>query len=394
MRRTTDAGAILILVACSIVVLFGIAALSIDGSHAYDIRSRLGMAADRAAKAGAIEIWRGNSTGWGNFAYQAVDDAKARGAIPTNTTAIVRLCSDVGATCTAPYQTDEYVEVILSSLYPTFFGTFVSQLTLTPTARAVAGTGNSPDCLITLAPTDPSLEIGQSTISVPGCSVSSAGSIEGTNPGSEIDGNSVSVAGGCSGTCSKFDNLAINQPPPTDPLAGKVPVPASCTPVHLTQTGGTISPGCYGNLDLNANVTMLPGVYTVSGIFHLDNNTQVTTGMNQAFMYFGPGASFDFEQNTSLTITAPIGGPYNGIAVFIDPGNTNQWVMNNSSMINVTGAFYAPSTEVYFNNHMSATSTCTLFVVGELHVNNGDGLFSNQCGAYGGSPITSVALAE
>src|SRR5262245_27814106 len=91
-------GSILILVAFAAVALLGMSALALDVGHAYDIRSRLSMSADAAAKAGAYEIYRANPVvnAYQTFANKVVTEDKAAGRIPSGTTvAAVRLCSDV-----------------------------------------------------------------------------------------------------------------------------------------------------------------------------------------------------------------------------------------------------------------------------------------------------------
>src|SRR5262245_8345949 len=112
--RPNDEGAILLLVALSMVMLIGMAGLAIDASLAYDIRNKLGGAADNAAKSAAYEIWRDNSANYAAFATAAINDAISRSEIPANTQSTIRLCSDAGATCAAAYQTNKYVEVLLS----------------------------------------------------------------------------------------------------------------------------------------------------------------------------------------------------------------------------------------------------------------------------------------
>src|SRR5262245_36805241 len=57
-RPSAERGQILILTALSMTVLLGISALALDASFMYEKRNRLYAAADAAAKAGAIEVWR------------------------------------------------------------------------------------------------------------------------------------------------------------------------------------------------------------------------------------------------------------------------------------------------------------------------------------------------
>jgi hypothetical protein len=70
------------------------------------------------------------------------------------------------------------VEAIVSEETDTFFAKIIGWTQLTPAARAVAGTGNPANCLITVI----NLSIGNSEIDTNGCSVAVGGDLAGTNP--------------------------------------------------------------------------------------------------------------------------------------------------------------------------------------------------------------------
>ena len=103
-------------------VLLGVAALSIDASFAYDLRNRLAAAADSAAKSAALEVNRGNSANFTVFAQAEVNKHAAAGLIPSGVSVDAHLCTAVGATCVAPYNTAKFVEVFLASTQSSFFG--------------------------------------------------------------------------------------------------------------------------------------------------------------------------------------------------------------------------------------------------------------------------------
>src|SRR5713101_993918 len=152
-----DRGQILILTALSMVALLVNAALSIDASFMYDKRNKLHAAADAAAKSGAIEVHRSaNPTTVSLTWLQAFADQQvtAHGFTPSRaggTTSVVVNHPPLTGSYTGNVN---YVEVIASERTSTFFGAVLGWTSVTPGARAVAGTSSNPNCLITLA--DPS----------------------------------------------------------------------------------------------------------------------------------------------------------------------------------------------------------------------------------------------
>jgi hypothetical protein len=58
-----------------------------------------------------------------------------------------------GATCDASHNSDYYIEVVLTRTVPTFFMRLFGRSSLPVSARAVAGLGRSPYCLVSLATT-------------------------------------------------------------------------------------------------------------------------------------------------------------------------------------------------------------------------------------------------
>ena len=93
-----------------------------------------------------------------------------------------------------------YVEVIVSEPTATFFTRILGSLwaSLTPAARAVAGTSNNMACLITLrglGSTPYSLEIGNTQMTLNGCGAAVGGDLNGFNPNSTINGTPVPSVG-------------------------------------------------------------------------------------------------------------------------------------------------------------------------------------------------------
>jgi Putative Flp pilus-assembly TadE/G-like len=405
---SSESGQILILTALSLVVTLGIAALSIDASFMYDKRNRLHAAADAAAKTAAIEVKRGNSsqTNLEAFANQQVT---AHGFNPGTTTVVVINHPPLSG----PYTGNSgFVEAIVSEATSTFFGGVLGFTSMTPRARAVAGTGPSPDCLIALgggplAPT--ALSIGNTVLSMPGCSVNAGGNLATTNPNADIDADGTGLSGTCTGTgCSNISNLSTGIAPPTDPLS-TLPEPSNpggC--VALNNPTGVINPGCYTTLTAsNTTLTFAGGgIYYFTGPVLLGNNVTVNTNAGLMWFFAGsaatapcaagaPAGCINVANSATFNLSAMTSGPYNGILMFQARANhLNAEFDGNNPIYNLSGAMYFPGADVSFRNGLNATNDCMLFVTRTLLVNNGNGLFDNTCAAYGGSPVLSIAVAE
>jgi hypothetical protein len=114
-------------------------------------------------------------------------------------------------------------------------------------------------------------------------------------------------------------------------------------------------------------------------------------------MVLDNGGSLVANQNNLVTLVAPTaasGATYPGIALYQVASNTNPITFENSSMLNLTGALYAPSSDVSFRNGLDTSSDCVLFVVKSITIDNGNGALNNACATYAGSPLMTVSLAE
>src|SRR5439155_6366880 len=133
-HRSGEQGQILIIMSYSLVVILGIAALSIDASFMYEKRNRLHAAADAAAKSAAIEVHRQgpgvSQTTLETFADQQV---AAHGFTSTRlggTTDVVINHPPSAASVFAGNQ--NYVEAIVSESTDTFFARVLGFFSMTP----------------------------------------------------------------------------------------------------------------------------------------------------------------------------------------------------------------------------------------------------------------------
>jgi hypothetical protein len=187
--------------------------------------------------------------------------------------------------------------------------------------------------------------------------------------------------------------ISFNAPDPVDPLAGKLaPVShGACVADPGTMTIPS-NGACYTGLTVTVNRTISPGTVYVSGPITFNSGRSLTgSGVT---LVLDNGGSLVANQNNTVTLVAPTTGTYRAIALYQVASNTNPIVFQNSSLLNLTGALYAPSASVSFRNGLDTSSDCVLMVVKSITIDNGDGELNNACTAYSGSPLVTVTLAE
>ncbi len=145
--------------------------------------------------------------------------------------------------------------------------------------------------------------------------------------------------------------------------------------------------------------TLSPGEYYIKNTWNVANTTA-----NGVFVYLAaPNGRFHAAMNDSLTISAMStpatysGSTYNGIAIFQERGNIENFDAGNSFTLTLTGAIYMPTVDVVFGNHLTlANSNCALFIAKSIDVNNGASNWStSNCGAlYGNASFLSIAVTE
>jgi hypothetical protein len=300
----------------------------------------------------------------------------------------------------------------VSELTSTFFGGVLGWANMTPGARAVAGTSPGPDCVITLGPPGidpPSMEIGNSVLTMPGCEVSVGGDLETTNPNADINADGTGTTGNCIGDgCDNISGLAEELPPPTDPFAGMTepPNPGNC--ISVTNPTTPLAPGCYSGISAsNMTLTLTGGgIYYITGPILIGNNVTVIGNAGLMFFFAGtapvgdctagaPAGCIKVRNSAEFHISAMTSGDYTGILMFQAPDNHLKASFDgNNPIYDLSGAMYFPGAAVSFRNGLNASNDCMIFVSYSLNIDNGNGSFDNTCSAYGGSPIESISVAE
>lgn len=136
-----------------------------------------------------------------------------------------------------------------------------------------------------------------------------------------------------------------------DPYASLAPPAAGpCDHLNTRITNDTVvlGPGVYcGGLVFasHANVTLTPGVYVIrDGPLEIRSQSTVT-GPGVTFYLTGTDAGVELRSGASVTVSAPVAGPYAGLAFFQDPasnpGHDND--IRGGASIEVVGTWYFPT---------------------------------------------------
>jgi hypothetical protein len=240
---------------------------------------------------------------------------------------------------------DNYVEVLVSAVQPTYFMRIFGVTGEPVTARAVAtdlsGGTNAINCMYTLG--DPSKEIGvdpygHTTINATSCGIVDNGNFDPTGSALTINTCSFGVSGANTGNNSG-NVYCNNQPlPPSygnpsvqDPFANQLTAPTVGTPT--TWKNSSPVPGTYSGISLgsNANVTLQPGVYVVTGGNPLDCGSNSTLSGTGVMFYFTNGSTLNCQAGPTVNLTAmddtqaaAAGYPKDaGILMYQDPNDTN-----------------------------------------------------------------------
>jgi hypothetical protein len=140
-----------------------------------------------------------------------------------------------------------------------------------------------------------------------------------------------------------------------------------------------IEQGVYDTIAVTGggDLTMDPGVYVVTGELTLSAGAVLGSGVT---IYLacadyptpcsGPGAGFSQTGSGQYLATPPLTGPYQGLAVFADRGNTAPLRFTGSGASSFTGTIYARQAPMELTSGDVAVQLDSLIVVRTLKVTN------------------------
>lgn len=417
-----DRGAVALMFALMLPVLFGIIGLGMEVGIWFKERRELQTIADAAAVSAAIE----NSYGATSAAVlsAATTEATANGFDPTTDT-----ITYVGTPTSGAFVGDAgYVEVNVSRQLDTILSQVFYSLSPSTVARAVASTvGDKDACVLAL---DPSAQnainlSGGANVTMSGCGVvansdhSTSAINVGNNTSLTVDclWSAGEISGANNVTTTQCAAPVSNASAATDPYTAiDVPADIGTLPcVSGTAMSGaqmnissdvTLSEGrfCKGMKITNGTVTLNPGTYIMdSGDFEMTGGN--LTGSNVTIILTSSTNPVSNTGNMSLTgtgnvtISAPtandttgiVTGNYIGLLVYQDrnyspPPNTRN-KFTGGSAANFAGAIYTPNTDIDFTGGNSTSGPDCLMLVGQKVSFTGDTQMNNSCDLYGGNPI-------
>ncbi len=359
-------GQALIVIALAAVVLFGFAALAIDGSMKFSDQRQAQNAADTSALAAALARTRGQ-----NLTTTGLSRAASNGYDNNLTTNIVEITTTATPTGACP-GTGQDIQVKITSYVKTTFARVVwsgwdkFKNVAYATARScdvkIAGggplyAGNSIYTTRTSAcgggVNDKALYVGGSShIQLWGGGMGSASTDGGclhfkggeaafklseTSPKTCADIDTAALSGGTFTSVKSEDgcgdvNNGVSFPAPPANLG------ITCAST-ATKSGSTLSPGNFTGTFPPAGVTTLqPGTYCVNGDFTLNGGANLTG--NGVTIVLNTGG-IKWNGSMTLNLSGPTSGPYKGLTIYAPPSNTSQMTMNGSSNVTLTGTLLA-----------------------------------------------------
>ncbi len=166
-----------------------------------------------------------------------------------------------------------------------------------------------------------------------------------------IKASVICSTGGVTGSLSAFSPRPVTDcPVMPDPLADRAePAVGGCdyNKTEIVDQTKTLFPGVYcGGLKIagNSNVTFSPGIFIIKGDKFIVQDNSTIVGTNVGFYLADDAAFFEFNEKTTIELTAPEKGLLAGILIFesrsVKDGRKHQIYSNNARIL--IGTFYLP----------------------------------------------------
>jgi hypothetical protein len=384
MRKNKhEKGQALIVIALAAIILFGFAALSIDGSVVFSDKRHAQNAADTSAMAAALAKTRGNdlfTAGQTRSTSNGYDNNRTSNFVEITTTPTPDgACTDTGVD----------IKVKITSYVKTTFARILgwTQLTnvVTATARACDISGGKPfysGSSVWSTQTSAVVCNGTSSQSVHNGGSGNVnlygGGLGSSDPGDkciDLNGGTTQLLKNDDGTCATITTVGLSAPYlggvtgtncPTTPILN---VPLKTPPADLgitcsgtgTVSGNTASPGTYGNFPPSSNITLNPGTYCVTGNFSMNGgDTLKGTGVTIVMKY----GTLKWSGNSTVQITAPTSGDYKGLLIYYPPSNTNDLSMEGTGDNTFSGTVLAQNSHCKYAGTSDVNKQPIQFICG------------------------------
>ena len=341
-------GAIVAILALSLPVLIGVAALSLDAGVLLVQRRQAQAMAEGIAMAAAYQLKINPKN-----TSDATTAANGLASIYGVTNPIINMPPTSGIFANQA----GYVQVSVKLTSPKLFSAIWGAGNMSATASAVAGSGSgaySTAALLALNPSGTSVTLSGTTSltatngSIIVNSTSSTAVLSSGSP--SITAPALDLSGGIkySGTNpNKATVTNSGQPSTPDPLAD-IAAPSSTSMTNhgsIDLSGSattTLSPGIYSGISLSGSsaVTLSPGVYYINGPMNVSGTSSISG--DGVFIYKTGSGAVNLSGTGEVSLSPMAGGPYSGITMFQDRTSTTGATMSGSGNISNTGTFYFP----------------------------------------------------
>jgi hypothetical protein len=399
-----QSGQVIYLVISLIVILMGCASLAIDVGFLWGARERMQTAADAAAVAASDALLGGGS---GNITTagraSTAQNGFTNGLGTTGNTNLVGITVNQPPASGAFTSNAQAVEVIVQQTQPSMFMSVMGVSSVAVAARAVALPTGSDGCIFVLNPTVSGAMRATSSGSI---TAGNCGMLVDSSSSTAITGSSgatISASGiGVVGNATSSSGSSISPAPVTgiaafpDPLSA-LPTPSVGTCVSAPAVTGSsvvMNPGYYCGLTINpaGQITLNPGLYSLNGNVSIDKSgTLLGSGVT---LYFKTGA-LQTTSGSTVTVSAPTSGTYEGVLIFEDRSNTAGLNINSGGSATMTGALYLPDATITVSKG-GFGNLYSILVADQVSVTSGGGLTVNSdySGLVDGSPIRRSVVVE
>lgn len=388
--KSEEDGAVTIIVALLLVILFGFMGLAVDVSYAFYIKTKMQGAADAAALGAASSLMRGGSanTALGVATSLATSNGFTTGISQTTVTPAIPPGANPNGSSPSYANNTSYARVRITQNTPLFFAPVMGISKTWPiSANAVAGVKNSPDCLVTVAGFNIN---GNNTASLNNCSAAIGGNLKATNAAK------IAVIG--TGSIDMYSNGSINCPscsPTPTPKSGPLPSsptvtipPGLGTVSDSTCASGTCSPGIYNTkltLKNGASYTFTSGFYVFNGGIST-NSAIVTSSPGGVTLYVGANQPIDLSGSLTLSAQTPSGcNAGSGVLIHQATSSISSLSLAGSKdSLNFTGIVNLPYTDITISGTSSNFTLSGSLVAHSLDLNGNmnPSASSNPCNNF------------
>ena len=360
----TRRGAIVPLVAVSLIAIVGVAALSVDLGNLFRERRNTQTVADAAADAGAIELLRNYESYRGTDRTGSAREA-ALAIAKSNGYDSSKITINIPPRGGNFRNMDGYIEVFVEATAPRIFSSIFGSSQLKVTARSVAA-GTMLPTVASILVLDPK---AKNALKLKGktTSLEVAGDVfvnskhkraMQVSKKSQLKADNVLVTGGVDRNSRKLidGEVSTGVAPAADPWSS-LPPPSKGAQMDVNDFKTVVDgkpvydlpPGTYKALkfDKDETVRMQPGVFVVDGGgFELKGNSSLIAA--NVSIYNTGKRGFKVSTKGSVFLSPPSFGTYKNIALFQDYSKKSKVEFSKQTNLDISGIIYAPNAMVKF----------------------------------------------